>query len=123
MPGTLRETAKLNGIKDTVKWLDRFHRAFFEHCERMTLTARYESRRPGKGDGIGLRIQRITAEMIGSFDFKPWLAWNYVTELPADEKNSSEPPVPSGPDAHAHPGSKRLSAERGVRLKSYAPFC
>lgn len=79
---TLRETAKMNGIKDTVKWLDDFHRAFFEHCERMILTARYESRQLGKGDKLALRIPHITDEMISSFDFRPWLAWNYSAKLP-----------------------------------------
>ena len=83
---TLRETAKMNGIKDAAAWLNDFHRAYFEHCERMILTARNESRRPGKGDKLALRIPRITAEMISSFDFRPWLAWNYAAKLPAGEK-------------------------------------
>lgn len=30
---TLRETAKLNGIKDVPKWLNAVHRAFYQHVE------------------------------------------------------------------------------------------
>lgn len=30
----LRETAKLNGIKDVPKWLKEVHRAFYDHVER-----------------------------------------------------------------------------------------
>lgn len=84
---TLRETAKLNGIKDTVKWLDDFHRAFFEHCERMMLLARYASKQPGKSDKFALRNPHITAEMISCFDFAPWLAWNYASKLPTGKKS------------------------------------
>lgn len=81
---TLRETAKLNGIKDVPKWLKAVHRAFYEHIERHVWTTRYE--RLKTGEHLRLRIPNIMPELIGSFDWTPWLPWNYVKALPQEER-------------------------------------
>lgn len=80
---TLRETAKLNGIKDVPKWLKAVHRAFYEHVERHVWTTRYE--RLKTGEHLRLRIPNITPELIASFDWTPWLPWNYAKALSQEE--------------------------------------
>ena len=77
---TLRESAKLNGIKDVPKWLKAVHRAFYEHVERQVWMTRYE--RLEIGEQLRLRISNITPELIASFDWTPWLAWKYAKALP-----------------------------------------
>ena len=79
---TLRETAKLNGIKDVSKWLNAVHRAFYGDVERSVWTARYE--RLKDGEPLRLRIPNITPELIASFDWTPWLPWIYAKALPGD---------------------------------------
>ncbi len=81
---TLRETAKPNGIKDVPKWLKAVHRAFYEHEERSVWTTRFE--RLKDGEPLRLRIPTITPELIASFDWTPWLSWNYVSALPPAER-------------------------------------
>ena len=81
---TLRETAKLNGIKDVPKWLKAVHRAFDEHVERHVWTTRYE--RLKTGEHLRLRIPNITPELIAPFDWTPWLPWNYAKILPLEER-------------------------------------
>lgn len=80
----LRETAKLNCIKDVPKWLKAVHRAFYEHVERHVWTTRYE--RLKTGEHLRLRIPNITPELIASFDWRPWLPWNYASALPPAER-------------------------------------
>ena len=80
----LRETAKLNGIKDVAGWHRAVHRAFYEYVERTVWTARCERLR--SGEPLRLRLQGIPAEVIESFDWKPWLPWNYAKTLAADER-------------------------------------
>lgn len=80
---TLRETAKLNGIKDVPKWLNAVHRAFYQHVERSVWTTRYERLKDGKP--LRLCIPTITPELVASFDWRPWLPWNYASALPPAE--------------------------------------
>lgn len=80
---SLRETANLNGIKDPIKWLIDFHRAFYEHVESFVWTERYHRLAPGTK--LALCIPRIPKEAIDSFDFSPWLAWNYAAREAADQ--------------------------------------
>ena len=82
---TLRETAKLNGIKDVPKWLKAVHRAFYERVERHVWTTRYE--RLKTGEHLRLCIPNITSELITSFDWAPWLLWNYAKALPLEESS------------------------------------
>lgn len=77
---TLRETAKLNGIKDVPKWLKAVHRAFYEHVERHVWTTRCERL------NLRLRIPNITPERIASFDWTSWLPWNYAKALLLEER-------------------------------------
>lgn len=79
-----RETAKLNGIKDVPKWLNAVHRAFYEHVEHSVWTVRFE--RLKDGEPLRLRIPNITPELIASFDWTPWLPWNYSNALPPAER-------------------------------------
>lgn len=81
---TLRETAKLNGIKDVPKWLNAVHRAFYEHVERSVWTTRFE--RLKDGEPLRLRIPTVTPELIASFDWTPWLPWNYACAVPPAER-------------------------------------
>lgn len=81
---TLRETARLNGIKYPAKWLAAFHRAFYEHYETRMLTDRYAGLKkgpdglPAPGEKLGLKAHQLTDFYYEDFDFTPWLAWNYV---------------------------------------------
>ena len=93
---TLRETAKLNGIKDVAGWHRAVHRAFYEYVERTVWTARCERLR--SGEPLRLRLQGIPAEVIESFDWKPWLPWNYAKTLAADERCTPVRPE----DEHLH---------------------
>lgn len=81
---TLRETAKLNGIKGVPKWLNAVHRAFYEHEERSVWTTRFE--RLKDGEPLHLRIPTITPELIASFDWTTRLSWSYVSALPPAER-------------------------------------
>lgn len=81
---TLRETGKLNGIKDVPAWIKAVHRAFYEYVERTVWTNRYIRLQPG--EELALRIPKITPELIKSFDWEPWLPWNYAQRLQADER-------------------------------------
>lgn len=69
----------LNGIKDVPKWHKAVHRAFYEHVERHVWTTRYE--RLKTGEQLRLRLPNITSELITSFDWVPWLPWNYAKAL------------------------------------------
>ena len=80
---TLRETARMNGIKHPSKWLNEFHRAFFEYYETRMLTDRFAGMEKGP-DGLlppGKRLpnkeQTLDPYYYRDFDFTPWLAWNY----------------------------------------------
>lgn len=80
---TLRETARMNGIKHPSKWFNDFHRAFFEHYETCLLTERFARMEKGP-DGLlppGKRLpdkeQTLDPYYYRDFDFTPWLAWNY----------------------------------------------
>lgn len=80
---TLRETARMNGIKHPSKWLNAFHRAFFEHYETCMLTERFARLEKG-ADGMPLpdehlatKAQTLEPYYYRDFDFTPWLAWNY----------------------------------------------
>lgn len=75
---TLRESVKLNGIKDVTKWLKAFHWVFYEHVER------YLRLRPGQP--LSVRILSVSQEPIETFDFGPYLPWNYAASLPASER-------------------------------------
>lgn len=77
---TLKETATLNGIKDVSKWLNAVHRAFHGYVERQVWTARVE--RLKDGEPLRLRIPNITPELAASFDWTPWLLWNYAKAFP-----------------------------------------
>lgn len=81
---TLRETAKLNGIKDVPKWLQAVHRAFYEHVECHLWTMRYE--RLKTGEQLRRHIPNITPELITSFDWTPWSPWNYAKALPQEKR-------------------------------------
>lgn len=84
---TLRETAKLNGIKGVPKWLNAVHRAFYDHEERSVWTTGFE--RLIDGEPLRLRIPTITLELIAPFDWTPWLSRNYVSALPPAERCSA----------------------------------
>ena len=80
---TLRETARMNGIKHPSKWLNAFHRAFFEYYETCMLTERFARLEKG-ADGMPLpdehlatKAQTLDPYYYRDFDFTPWLAWNY----------------------------------------------
>lgn len=81
---TLRETGKLNGIKDVPAWIKSVHRAFYEHVERSVWANRYIRLKPD--EELALRIPKITPELIKSFDWEPWLPWNYAQRLQAGER-------------------------------------
>lgn len=81
---TLKETAMLNGIKQPGKWMLQFHRALYEHIERVVWTSRYKGL--AQGQGLSLGIQKIEPYMIETFDWDKWLPWNYARELPASDR-------------------------------------
>lgn len=64
------------------KWLNAVLRAFYEHVERSVWTTRFERRKDG--EPMRLRIPTITPELIASFDWTPWLPWNYTSAQPGD---------------------------------------
>lgn len=86
---SLRETAKLNGIKDPVKWMADFHRAFYRHAEQYVLTERYERLDHAKGEKLRTKIHKIEQRVADAFDFEPWLAWNYAARMNAGDKKSA----------------------------------
>ena len=80
---TLRETARMNGIKHPSKWLNAFHRAFYEHYETRMLTENFARLEKG-ADGMPLPDEHLATKAhtldpyyYRDFDFTPWLAWNY----------------------------------------------
>lgn len=80
---TLRETARMNGIKHPSKWLNEFHRAFFEYYETRLLTENFARLEKG-ADGMPLPDEHLSIKAhsldpyyYSDFDFTPWLAWNY----------------------------------------------
>ena len=85
---SLRQTARLNGIRNVTRWLLRYHRAFYEHIERYVWTSNYAGKAEDKE--LVTAIQKIPQTAIDSFDFTPWLPWNYVKTLPADERLDQE---------------------------------
>lgn len=60
------------------------HRVFYEHVELHVWTTRYEWLKAG--EHLRLRIPNITPELIASFDWTPWLPWNYAKALPQEER-------------------------------------
>ena len=86
---SLRETAALNGIRYASQWMYDFHCAFMAHVERTILTERYLRLDTAKGETLRTKIHQIPQYVVNSFDFEPWLAWNYAARMKASAKKSA----------------------------------
>lgn len=78
---TLRETAVMNGIAHPTKWVRKFSRAFLLHCLEYDLTERAKSAKINETTPLRTGIHKFSEQAIQSFDFTPWLAWNYAKGL------------------------------------------
>ena len=78
---TLRETAVMNGIAQPTKWVRKFSRAFLLHRLEYDLTVRAKSAKINETTPLRTDIHKFSDQAIQSFDFTPWLAWNYAESL------------------------------------------
>lgn len=85
---SLRETAVMNGIAHPTKWVQAFSRAFLLHCIEYDLTERAKSAKIDEVTPLRTNIHRFSEKALKSFDFTPWLAWNYAKRLKSDDKIS-----------------------------------
>jgi len=69
---SLVETGEANGILNIPKWLNDFHVACYDYCYDEML-----SRQSAEGSD-SVHFHRIDADILESFDYTPWLAWNYA---------------------------------------------
>lgn len=74
---SLNETAKANGIQNTVEWLHDFGLALFKHMARKTLTARHAA-----GLEWEASLKKFDNDAMNGFDFDAWLPWNYLSTHP-----------------------------------------
>lgn len=79
---SLVETARLNGVRDPVKWLTSFAEKFYRVCLDWSLTKEYEDpeRKTKK------RTLRLSGgfheDAVGHFNFYEWLPWEYSKREP-----------------------------------------
>lgn len=83
---SLRETAVMNGIAHPMRWVQEFSRAFLLHCIEYDLTERAKSAKIDEMTPLRTNIHRFSEKALESFDFTPWLAWNYAKRLKSDDK-------------------------------------
>ena len=79
---SLHETAKANGIKDTVRWLTDFGRALYQHKANRSL-----EKDLSMGRNIDSKLMHFVDGSENGFDVTPWLPWNYVNRLRALGQN------------------------------------
>lgn len=85
---SLRETAAMNGIAHPTRWVREFSRAFLLHCIEHDLTERAKSAKIDDATQLRTGIHRFSQKALESFDFTPWLAWNYARSLKAEDRTT-----------------------------------
>ena len=75
---SLHETAKANGISDTVRWLTDFGRALYQHKANFSL-----EKELAMGRNLDSKLMHFADGSEAGFDITPWLPWNYVSRLKA----------------------------------------
>ena len=71
------ETARLNGIEDTVGWLKAIHHAVYTHCAARHIQNYIET----SGDRSKLPLKKWEwNKLLENFDCTPFLPWNYAAK-------------------------------------------
>lgn len=73
---SLQETAAVNGIKDTVRWLTEFSRALYQHRADYSV-----AKELAEGRNINSKLMKFHAGSEAGFDVEPWLPWNYARRM------------------------------------------
>lgn len=73
---SLQETAAVNGITNTVRWLTEFGRALYQHRADYSVAQELS-----KGRNINSKLMKFHQDSEAGFDVTPWLPWNYVRRM------------------------------------------
>ena len=87
---SLRSTALRNGIRYPENWVRKFCRAFVLHCWEYDLGPRARKFADLGKKPMPTAVHAFSAKAAETFDYESWLPWNYVKQLPPEERCEPE---------------------------------